>query len=459
VRLTTLATIGLLGVAGNPGHVASKNLPDSVTARPERSYPAGRLRRFFLGNLNRRLWELSVRLPVLNLAEAGGGLEPLRIIGGKQTVGLRMLGRDGLEYDFRPIVKHPAAVLPGWMRKGVVSDILDDQMAAQFPFGALIVAELEDAAGINAPRPVAVVMPDDARLGGFRSMFAGRLGLLAVNANERIGNQPGYGGYTEIANSDTVYHRILTDPESGFDDESFLRIRLIDMLVGDWDRHSDQWRWGRGQVGAETRWRPIPRDRDWAFARIDGVVGTIAQWVQPSYVGFSERPPPVKRLAISGDRIDHAVLNRLDRDGFARTARDLQARLTDSVIARAVATLPREYLPLERERLITALKARRDQLPRYSDEYYRLLAREIRITGILGRIDVVEFNRISDQRVLIRMKTGGTDGPTRYQRVIDGRETLGVKLFIDPGDQLIGADHLPFRLTISRDTSAIGGSP
>lgn len=402
---------------------------------------------------------MPVRLPVLNLAEVGGGLAPVEIIGGKQTVGLRLLGRDGLEYDFRPIVKNAAAVLPGWMRKGVVSEIMDDQMAAQFPFGAMIVAELQEAAGISAPRPTAVVMPNDARLGEYRSMFAGRVGLLAVNANERKGNRPGFAGYTEVVNSDTVYQRARTDPGSAFDDMTFLRVRLIDMLVGDWDRHSGQWRWGRVKESGGTRWRPIPEDRDWAFSRIDGMVGAITRWVLPSYVGFSERPPPVKRLIVSGDRIDHAVLNRLDRDAFARVARDLQARLTDSVIGGAVAALPPEYLPLERERLIAALKIRRARLPQYSEEYYRLLAREVRISGIIGTRDVIAFDRISKERVQIRVRTGGTDGPIRYQRLIDARETREVRVFIDlKEDQLIGADDLPFKLTIGVERPDPGSS-
>lgn len=432
---------------------------DSVTTAPGRSYPAGRIHRFFAGDLNRELWQIPVRLPVLNLSEVGGGLRPSHIIGGKQTVGIRLLGRDGLEYDFRPIVKNPALVLPAWMRKGMVYDVMDDQMAAQFPFGALIVAELQDAAGIAAPRPTPVVMPNDARLGEFRSMFAGRVGLLSVNANERSDNRPGFAGYTEVINSDTVYQRARTDPGSTFDDEAFLRIRLIDMLVGDWDRHSGQWRWGRGVGSNPRRWRPIPEDRDWAFSRIDGMVGAVTRWVLPSYVGFSDRSPPVKRLAVSGSRVDHAVLNRLDREAFAQAARDLQARLTDSVIANAVASLPAEYMPLERERLLGALKARRDQLPRYTEEYYGLLAREVHIFGIVGHRDVIEFIRISDQRVQVRMRTGGTDGPVRYERLLDGRETREVKLFIDvKEDQLIGTDDLPFKLTVGPETPDSGTS-
>jgi hypothetical protein len=35
------------------------------------------------------------------------------------------------------------------------------------------------------------------------------------------------------------------------------------MLLGDWDRHEDQWRWSEFEKeNGEHYFRPIPRDRD-----------------------------------------------------------------------------------------------------------------------------------------------------------------------------------------------------
>lgn len=427
--------------------------PESVTTTPGRSYPAGRIRRALAGDLNRHLWEVPVRLPVLDLGAVGGGLQPQEITGGKQTVGLRLVDRNGLEYKFRPIVKNAAAVLPDWLRAPFVLDALDDQMAAQFPFAASIVSELLDAAGIAAPRPIGVVMPNDARLGQYRSMFAGRVGLFAVDANERFGGRPGFGGYSEIVSSDSVYSSVRTDPESSFDDRYFLRIRLIDMLVGDWDRHSGQWKWGRRVEGGATRWRPIPEDRDWAFARIDGAAALASRFLFPKYVGFTAELPAVSRLAASGTHVDHRVLNRLERADFIAVAGELVALLSDSVIAAAVATLPPPYLALERDRLVTALKARRQGLVTYSDAYYRHLARTVHFYGFDQSKDVVEFDPISDNRVRVRVRTGGPQGPVRFERLIDARDTREVRLFIDEAeDQLLGNDDLPFKVTVAVQT-------
>ena len=418
---------------------------DSVTTTAGRTYPAGRVRRFFAGDLNRELWEIPVRLPVLDLDTVGGGLRLERLTGGDQTLGLRFLGTDGLAYDFRPIVKDPVPILPPWMRRGAAAAALDDQMAAQFPFGAVVVARLLDAAHIAAPEPVPVVLPNSPRLGQLRGRFAGRVGLFAVHANEREGGRPGFAGYTWIVDSDSMYADMRRNPESTFDDRYYLRIRLIDMLVGDWDRHSGQWRWARDG----NQWRAIPEDRDWAFARMDGVVAGLAPWFFAQYVSFSAEFPEVKRLALQADRNDHRVLNRLGRQDFHAAAREVQSALSDSVIEAAVGALPPPFLALERERLVGALKARRDRLVDYSGEYYRYLARKLCVYGFANSADVTEFDQVSDSGARVRLRSGGRNGPIRFERFVDARDTRELVLYIDEGeDQLEGNQNLPFKLSI-----------
>ena len=53
--------------------------------------------------------------------------------------------------------------------------------------------------------------------------------------------------------------------------------RLFDMLLGDWDRHQDQWRWAAFKEDGVTTYRPVPRDRDQAFSIMnDGFVLGLA---------------------------------------------------------------------------------------------------------------------------------------------------------------------------------------
>lgn len=424
---------------------------DTVTTTPGKTYPGGRVHRFLFGDLNRHLWRIPLDLPVLDLDRVGGGLDPIELTGGKQTIGVRFRGSDRLEYDFRAIVKDPSRALPEFLRTGAVDEVLDDQMAAQFPLAALVVSELEEAAGILAPRPVPAVMPNDGRLGEFRSLFAGRVGLLTINAEEGPDGAAGYGGYDRILGTDEVTEVMAEDPESSFDAEYYLQIRMIDFLVGDWDRHSGQWRWAARNRSGGTVWRAIPEDRDWAFVRIDGVVNRLGGLLMPKYVGFTDRLPSVTRLAHSGYRVDHRVMNGLDRDDFLDAARHVQAAVTDSVIDRAVSVLPAAYLETEREPLTRALKARRLELLRYAADFYQAFAKTVHVYGFDESEDVVEFERITDERVIVRVRTGGEDGVIRFERLVDGRDTDEVRMFIGEEDRVIGDDDLPFDVVRAQD--------
>jgi hypothetical protein len=217
-------------------------------------------------------------------------------------------------------------------------------------------------------------------------------------------------------------------------------------MVGDWDRHSGQWRWGRRMTGDSIVWRAIPEDRDWAFSRIDGMVGWASAWLLPRYVGFSDRIPAASRLVKS---IDYRLLNGLERFAFLDVVAEVRSELTDSVLAAAVEALPAPYLELERERLLTGLKARRDQLGAYGEDFYRVVARTVHVRGLHQTEDYVEFQRISKERVRVSVRTGGPTGPLRFERMLDGRETRTVQVFIDPAtDHVIGNAGLPFEVQI-----------
>jgi hypothetical protein len=336
--------------------------------------------------------------------------------------------------------------------KRLSRSVVDDQMGAMFPFGGVVTAELASALGIVEPRPVPVVMPNDERLGEFRAAFAGRVGMLSVKPDERSGSRAGFGGYTRIIDSDSLKLVLRTDPHSVVDERAFLRARLLDALVGDWDRHAGQWRWGMRTAGDSTIWRVIPKDRDWAFSSINGLIAVVARIFMPRYVGFSNHLPTAKRLVVTND---YRRLSRLERLDFLAVVQEVQSQLTDSVLSEAVNALPPEYLEKERDPLLTGLKSRRDELGQFGDAFYLAVASTVQVYGYDNREDVVDFERISPERVRVTLRTGGAEGPIRYQRLIDGRETRTVQLFIDEAqDRVTGNNDLPFKVEIVQDQDA-----
>src|SRR5205823_4853749 len=207
--------------------------------------------------------------------------------------------------------------------------------------------------------------------------------------------------------------------------------RLMDVFIGDWDRHHDQWRWARFDSGGVRWWRPIPRDRDQAFARLDGVLVWLTGFYWPQVIGFGDDYPSIWRLTYTGQVPDRRLLVDLEKPVWDSVATSLQARLTDSVIAAAVRRLPPEYYQKSGAALDRALRRRRDHLPQISDRYYALLAGVVEIHGTDDR-DIAEIERLPGGRVSVRLSARAGGAPF-YRRTFHRQETEEIRLYLHGG--------------------------
>jgi hypothetical protein len=252
-----------------------------------RHYGAGPLQRFFLGSTWRNVWTTPVRVEVFDLG-SHGGLRATGVGGGMQTKSLRLEAPDGREFRLRLVDKDPEKSIPEELQDTAVEDIARDQMSAGHPAGALVVDGLAEAAGIPTVTHQLVVIPDDPRLGEFRKGFAGRLALFEQNPDDDVPLPPGLEGFEKIEETPDLYERIEKDPGERIDARAFLKARLFDLLIGDWDRHEEQWDWGKSKE--DGKWRPIPKDRDQAFARYDGlVISLLRPTLEGRLTNFSAR--------------------------------------------------------------------------------------------------------------------------------------------------------------------------
>lgn len=427
---------------------------DTVWATPGQTYRAGPIKRILFGDLNRDLWELEIPVPVLDLDGVGGGLEVDELGGGLQTLGMRFESRDGRTFQFRSIVKNASRAIPPILRSTPVDGVVEDQMGALFPLSAMVVAELVESAGLLVAKPRLVVMPDDPRLGEYREGFAGRMGWIEERPNEGEGDTPGFAGSTKITGSDELLEELAENPRSYVDARAVLVSRLIDMLVSDWDRHLDQWRWAAFDEGERTRWEPIPRDRDWALARIDGVLPAVARIYSPKYIGISSDAPDPFRLSWSAQEIDRRFLAALDREEFLRVATDVQRHLDDDAIDRAVGVLPASYREAVGERLTRQLRARRDALDRVAAEFYALLARWIDVYGT-DRDDILTIDVLPGGAVHVRLASPDEGGVPGFERTMTADETRELRVYLGAGDDAVvagGTAPLPF------DVRVVGGA-
>ena len=259
-----------------------------IAANPD--YLAGTVYEFFLGRQNRDIWGIPVEVPYLDMGrDGGGGLTPIKRGGGMQTFSLRLQGEDGYQYSLRSVDKDPSVSIPEPLRETIATEIVQDQIASIHPYGAYIIPKLAAAAGVYHTLPKLVYVPDDPRLGVYRSIFGGQLMMFELRPDDDMSDFPSFGASEDVVSSDKFYEEITDDNDNHVDAEAFVKARIFDMMLSDWDRHRLQWRWAEFDSDERSGkiYRPIPRDRDWAFNRFNGLLPSIMRiGIDPKFQEF-----------------------------------------------------------------------------------------------------------------------------------------------------------------------------
>src|SRR5216683_2471178 len=413
---------------------ASSESKRTVTVAAGSRYRAGWLYGFFLGEHWRDTWTTPVEVPVLDLDAFDGGLRPDRSAGGMETVNLHFKSGNGNTWAFRSVYKEPGRTLDPDTRDSWIGDLIQDETSTAQPYGALMVPPLLDAAGVLHATPQLAVLPDDPRLGEFHQ-YAGMLGLL----EERL--ERGLEGATLVSDTLTLFQRLEQRGDERVDARAYLRARLIDVLVGDWDRHVFQWRWARFEKDGERLWEPVPRDRDQAFSRFDGVLPFLAEYYTKQLAGFAPGYAPIDKLTFSGRYTDRRFLVALDKKDWEAVTSEVVAKLTDEVISEAVHRLPPPLYEKDGADLEKSLRSRRDALAEVSRDYYRLLADRVEVRGT-GEDEEIRIERQAGGAVEVAIyehdrRTGKRVQTPFFDRTFRPEDTSEIRLYT-----MGGHDHI-----------------
>ncbi len=407
-----------------PAPIASTG---TVTVQASDSYQAGGLHTFFLGENYRDLWGTEIGVPVLDLRTfGGGGIRPTKAGGGRQTRSLRFIAPDSSDFVFRPVYKTVSG-FPDHFDGTIVTDIFRDQGSASHPAATVSAAPMLEAIGVLHPTPRLVVMPDDALLGEFRQEFAGLLGTIETYP-ETAERAREFSGAVEIIDSKELLERLNRGPVDQVDTHLLLTARLVDMLIGDNDRHPGQWKWAR--LRQDAAWVPISRDRDKVFISYEGFGLKLARMAVPSLVTFDSRISDGKALFNNAIEFDRRLFGGLEKAVWDSVARSVQRSITNSVIDASLGAMPPEY-SASFSALAATLHARRDDLPRAAADYYADLSKvaDIHATDADDRAIV---SRSSDGYVDVVIQSGGR--ARWFARRFDPNETGEIRIHLHGGN-------------------------
>jgi len=417
--------------------IAVKKTDTIVTANTNYN-KAGSVKRLFLGEHYRKEWAAPVQLKVLNLDSTAGGLTAIKAGGGHQTKSLRLKGGDGKEYVLRSVNKDPTKALPPEFVGTFAADIVQDQISSSNPYVPPVVAALCQAAGIFHATPEIVFVPASPRLDTFINDFANTVCLFEERPSGNEEDNAAFGNSKSIINTEKLFEKLLTDNTNRVDQRSFLKARLFDIWIGDWDRHEDQWVWAAFTENDKTIYKPIPRDRDQAFAKLDGILPSMAQkpWAIRTTKNFGHKIHDVQGLAMSGNFLDHNFINELSLNDWLSVATELQQNLTDEKIENAFKLLPQNIYDISAKEIIVKLKRRRDDLATYTKDYYYFLSREVTVAGTQQKefFEVTRMDNDSTKVAVYKIDNNNRQAGAIFQRTFLQSETNEIRLYGFGGD-------------------------
>lgn len=379
------------------------------------------------GDKYRKLYNTPIKARVAELDTLYGGLTPIRKGGGHQTRTLRLKDSLGREYNMRAIKKSAVQFLQTVAYKDepvaesfkntVAEKVIYDFYTAAHPYGFLTIPTLSEAAGIYHTNPELFYIPKQEALGKYNEEYGGALYMIEERPEENwVGTEGVFGNPNhDIESTSGLYDRLRRDEKYKLDERAYVRARLFDMLVGDWDRHHDQWRWHESELEDGTRiLKPIPRDRDQVFSNFDGAfLATLKGFLGMArqFVTYSGNIDNVKWFNKAALGMDRSLLQNTGRDVWMEEAKFLQENITDEVIREAFSHLPEETQDEATKRLMEMLKTRRGNLVSIANRYYNYLSELAIITGT-DKDDYIEVKRLDEgkTRVIVRRIKDGEKG-------------------------------------------------
>ncbi|MGB1211254.1 MAG: metallophosphatase, partial [Lacinutrix venerupis] len=339
--------------------------------------------KWFFGEHYRDIYGREIEAPVLFLDSLPHNVKAITEGGGNQSRSLRLIDDNENEYTVRELRKSGVRFIQSKIKNHYVLDYMEDTVAEEIvqdyyttaqPYAQFAINELLDAIDIAHANPKIVYLPKQERLGRFNENYGDKLYMFEEHVGDENKEFKTFGNADDIISTKDMLLELQNDKDAKIDEDSYLRARLFDMLIGDWDRHEDQWRWAlHEQNNGELLYKPIPRDRDQAFSKYDGVFPFILKAVSPLARNMQTYAPEVQNVKTFNNAVyylDKNFINTSSWQDWEKQAKNIQNNLTDEVIDNAFANLLKDTKDESIDNIKSILKQRRENMVSIAKDYY-----------------------------------------------------------------------------------------
>lgn len=427
-------------------------IKDSIIVIANAKYgEASKFKKFFLGENYREEWAAETTLPLLQLSTLYGGLRPVKQGGGMQSVSLRLTDSMGREWALRSVNKRTESLIPEELHGTFVQDVLDDATSAQHPYSALMIPALANAVNVAHAHPIIGVVAQDSLLGEYAPLFEHTVALL--EEREPLGDSD---------NSPKTVRKLQEDNDDNFKAKAYLRARMLDVLVSDWDRHEDQWRWydeNQDSPDQDKDYIPIPRDRDQALRVTQGFLmkDIYQQFVNPVMQGFTMGIPDIRYSLFKSRFLNAHPSNQLSHKEWTKEVKQFVARLTDSVLWQSVHSLPQSSITIRGEQIFKTLQSRRDALPTAMEEYYNFINNivDIHLSDKNEKVEIWSTGSKNLKVKVSKINKVGKVTKTLMNKTYKNTLTKEIRLYLGDGKDSVFIDNAqsPIKLRIIGDST------
>lgn len=345
------------------------------------------------GKLYRKFYSTKVESHTLDLSTFKGGLRSILSQDQQQTRNLIIETNDNQQYTLQPLAKSATRYLQAIAFKNqYVEKDLEDTFTEKFlldfytatnPYFQFAIGDLAKSVNLYHTNPELYFLPMQKDLGVYNENFGEKLYLVEENPVKESKNSDSFGRPDDIVETEKLLQNLRTNANQIVDESFYIRQRLFDMLIGDWDRYDKQLRWALFVEGKDTLYRPIPIDRDQAFPNYDGPLTRFAMRfpIFKHMQNFQEKIPNIKWLNMESYALDLALLKSATLEDWLKQASIIEKSLTNTVVDNAFKKIPIEIQGPEVETVKNKINTRKNDLNKYAEQYYKVLMKTVLIKG------------------------------------------------------------------------------
>lgn len=325
------------------------------------------------------------RLHAIVLGNKSGNYYLLRPVGGSTTF---------LESDFFKQVYSKQEFKDTYLDK-----FISDAYTITHPYAFLIANKLADDIDVSSLNPKIYYIPKKTTTDTIIDGTGIEDRLVSIYDLKK------FTIHTSLIETEDLLRKIRENKSFLVDQDKYIRERLLDMLIGDWNTTTENWKWYEELRNDSLIYTPLVLDRSHAFTKVGGVLfkGVLGMLGLNNITNYNSRDKNLRKTNTFSLPLDIAITAGSNRADWIKQAKQIKSILTDALIDEAFKELPKEIYKLEDTRIIKRnLKKRRNAVENIAQEYYKILQQTPVVTGT-NKDDLFVIERKDKHATTIRI--------------------------------------------------------